>query len=477
MNLVTELLENASKSPRAAALSTGGRLWTYEELFEHVLSLAAGLAGNGLEPGQRVGVCAGNSPAFVTAYLAVAAAGGVAVPQNVLLRPREWAEQARDSGMRLQLCEERFARLVADEAKQLAVSLVPLGDPARPFAALRGRALRPPVERLATDAASMPYTAAYDGYYHGAVLTHGSLLANARASADAWDVTAGDRIAAFLPLFHSFGTTTAMLTPLLAGAEVVLLERFSTAEAGAVLRARRPTILPAVPTMFVQLLDDGLLGGETTASVRNFTAGGAALPAELYEKARDACGVVLLEGYGLTESSPVVSVNRDAATQKVGSVGLPLRGVELAVQREGRLAPPLTVGEVLVRGPSTMAGYHAAPELTARTLEQGWLHTRDLGYLDEDGYLFLTGRLLPMAITGGFNIYPAELERVLLGHEAVDSVQLEVLPDPVYGELLSAAVTLRPGAAAGAAELQSWCRRQLSAYKIPRRFDVREAAR
>jgi long-chain acyl-CoA synthetase len=475
MNLVEELLDQAAKAPGATAMSFGSRVWTYEQLFEAVLGVAAGLAERGVEPGDRVGVCFGNGPSFVVAYLGVQACGAVVVPQSVLLRPREWAELVSDSGLRLQLAEERFAKLVAEPAAALQVSVLTDSPSDLPLRPLWGRAIRAPLGRRASDLAALPYTAAYDGFYHGAILTHGSLLANARASVDAWQVTSEDRIAAFLPLFHGFGTTTAMLTPLLAGAEIVLLDRFTPADAASVLRSRRPTIVPIVPTMIAQLFAEGLLGQDVTGSVRNFTVGGAALLNELFDKAYSGAGVTLLQGYGLTENSPVVSVNRSAEVNRVGSVGTPLRSVEIAIEQEGALAPPGTIGEVLIRGPSVMAGYHKAPELTERMLRGGWLHTRDLGYLDADGFLYLTGRLLPMAIVGGFNVYPAELERVLLSHPALAAVALAVQPDPVYGEQLMAAVTLKPGAAAAAEDLQSWCRRQFSAYKIPRRFEVRGA--
>lgn len=474
MNLVSELLEQAAKSPGAVALSHGGQLWSYERLFEAVLALGTGLTERGVEPGDRVGVCFGNGPAFAIAYLGVVACGGVVVPQGVLLRPREWTEQALDAGLKLQLAEERFGRLITEAAAGLAIPVLTAGAEDRPFESLRGRALRPPVERRLDDPAAMPYTAAYDGFYHGAVLTHGSLLDNARAAARVWNATEADRVAAFLPMFHGFGATTAMLAPLTCGAEAVVLDRFTPKDAAAALRSRRPTIFPAVPTMIAQMLAEGLMGPDVVGSVRNFTIGGAALPDELYWKVLAETGVTLLQGYGLTENSPVVSVNPDAGSNKVGSVGPALEGFEVAIELEAALAPAGTVGEVVIRGPSVMAGYHRAPELNARTLAGGWLHTRDLGYLDEDGYLFLTGRLLPMAIVGGFNVYPAELARVLQTHPAVASVELQVLPDPVYGEQLAAAVTLRAGAAGTAEDLQSWCRRQFSAYKIPRRLEVRD---
>jgi long-chain acyl-CoA synthetase len=475
MNVISELLEQAAKASGAVALSHAGQTYVAEQLFEGVLGLAAGLTERGVEPGDRVGLCLGNGPAFVVAYLAVQACGGVAVPQSVLLRPREWSELAADAGLRLQLAEERFARLISEAAAALGVPVLVCGAAESLCRPLWGRALRAPVDRLGSDPAALLYTAAYDGCYHGAILTHGSLVANAGASVDAWSLTPEDRIAAFLPLFHGFGATTAMLAPLLAGAEIASLDRFTPPDAAAVLRGRRPTVFPAVPTMIAQLLAEGLLGGEVTASVRNFTVGGAALPDELYHKALTGAGVTLLQGYGLTENSPVVSVNRSAESNRIGSVGTPLRTVELAIETDGAPAPSGVIGEVLVRGPSVMAGYHAAPELSARTLRGGWLHTRDLGYLDADGFLFLTGRVLPMAIVGGFNVYPAELERVLLSHPAIEQVELAVQPDALYGEQLAARVTLRPGAGGSTEDLQSWCRRQLSAYKIPRRFEVRGA--
>jgi long-chain acyl-CoA synthetase len=192
----------------------------------------------------------------------------------------------------------------------------------------------------------------------------------------------------------------------------------------------------------------------------------------LFQQVLEATGITLLQGYGLSENSPVVSVNRDAQVNKMGSVGTAVDGVEVAIEKDGALAGAGTIGEVVLRGPSVMAGYHRDPELTAKALAGGWLHTRDLGYLDEDGYLFLTGRLQRMAIIGGFNVYPAELERVLLSHPGVAEARFEILEDPVYGESLSAAIRPQPGASVTAEELQSWCRRQMSAYKIPRRLEL-----
>ena len=474
MNLVSELLQQSSRGPKDVAISFGGKLWQSEPLFEEVLRVASGLSERGVEPGEAVGVCFPNGPGFAVAYLAVLACGGVVVPQNVLLRPREWTEQSSDAQIRVQLCDDRFARLIAESAETRGVKVlaVNLAEP-EPFRQLRGRALRPPLGRLPSDPAAMPYTAAYDGYYHGAILTHGSLLANARATAAVLGLTPEERVATFLPLFHGFGLTTTLLAPLLAGSEAVIIERFTPAEAVAALRARRPTSFPAVPTMIAQMFAEGLLSPEVVGTVQKFIVGGAALKNELYEKVLAGTGITLLQGYGLTENSPVVSTNRTPETQKVGSVGPPLPSVEVAVEKDGALVAPGVVGEVLVRGPSLMTGYHRAPEATAATLRDGWLHTRDLGYVDEDGFIFLTGRLLPMAIIGGFNVYPAELERVLRTHPSVESIEFQVLPDEIYGEMLTAAVQLRSGAETGVDDLQSWCRRQFSAYKIPRRFDAK----
>ncbi len=470
MNLVELVLGKRNVGSWEPALMGRDFSMGRQELLDRVLEVASGLGRLGLEEGGRVGLCLPNGPAFVAAYFGILAAGGVAVPLSPLLRPPEWRELALEAGIGLQLVDGRMGRLLGETAEEGKIRLVEASPETGTFPDLAGSSLSGPASRDPDDPAVFAFTAAYDGYLRAAILTHGSLAANARACVETWQVVPEDRVAAFLPLFHGFGTMTCLITPLLAGGTSVLLERFAPSTAAQILASKGVTIFPAVPAMLAQMLGDGSLGSDAVRSVRNITAGGAALPRELAVSVGHACGVTVLEGYGLTENSPVVSVNRDAQSNRPGSVGLPLPGVEVAVGTfEERLGPG-KVGEILVHGPSVMAGYHDAPELTARFLKNGWLRTRDLGYLGEDGYLFLTGRALPLAIVGEFNVYPAELERVLAGHPAVVSVKIRSVSDPVYGDQLEAHLELEPGISVSERELASWCRRRLSAYKVPRRF-------
>jgi long-chain acyl-CoA synthetase len=283
-----------------------------------------------------------------------------------------------------------------------------------------------------------------------------------------------DRFLTAIPLFHSFGAMACMLVPALVGACSVHLERFRPEAALAAIGRERITIWPGVPGFFAAILAAVRDAAAFDLScLRLAVTGGAPMPVEVMRRFESTFGCIVLEGNGPTESGPVSYVNPARGPRKPGSVGLPLPGVEVRVvdEREAPL-PPGEVGELCIRGPNVMRGYWNRPEETAAALRGGWLHTGDLGYRDQDGYVFIVDRKTDLILVGGLNVYPREVEEVLTGHPAVAEAAVVGRPDPLHGQRVVACVVLRPGAAATPGALAGWCRERLAAYKCPRRVEI-----
>jgi long-chain acyl-CoA synthetase len=279
-----------------------------------------------------------------------------------------------------------------------------------------------------------------------------------------------------LPLFHAFGQTCALNTAVAAGATLTLLTRFDPAAALETIRRDAVTVLLGVPTMYAALLHAELPDGFDAARLRLAVCGGASLPVEVLHGFEKRFGVDVLEGYGLSETSPVAAFNPPDRPRKPGSIGLPVRGVELRLVREdGTTAGPGEVGEIAIRGENVMAGYHNRPRATADAIRDGWFHTGDLARVDEDGYYFIVDRKKDMIIRGGYNVYPREVEEVLYKHPAVAEAAVVGVPDPLLGEEVAAVVVLKPEAHATAEEIRDHVKAQVAAYKYPRVVTITEA--
>jgi long-chain acyl-CoA synthetase len=437
MNLAANLIATARRHPERTALALGDDELTYAQLDAAGAKVAGMLRARGLEPGDRVGVMLPNVPQFAMAYYGVLRMGGIVVPMNPLLKPREVEHYVSDSG----------AALVLDDASALP------GDDEPDFAV---------AERDPGDTAVILYTSGTTGRPKGAELTHGNLTRNAEVMRELIDVGADDVILGALPLFHSFGQTCGLNTAVATGACLALIPRFLPADVLELIERRRVTVFEGVPTMYAALLHAS--ERHDTSSLRVCVSGGAALPLEILNGFETAFGCVVLEGYGLSETSPVASFNRPHL-RKPGSIGTPVEGVEMQL-----LDPtPEGVGEIAIRGHNVMKGYWRSPEATQQAIDMdGWFRSGDLARVDEDGCYFIVDRKKELIIRGGYNVYPREIEEVIYEHPAVREAAVVGIPHPDLGEEVGAAVALKAGLEADESDVREFVRSQVAAYKYPR---------
>jgi len=399
-----------------------------------------------------------NVPQFALGYYGALRAGAVVVPMNVLLKEREVAFHLRDSGAKVLFAWHEFADAAHAGADQAGAEVV-LVEPGE-LEPLLARCEPEPavVDRADDDTAVILYTSGTTGTPKGAELTHGNLSHNIEASValfgfDETSVTLGA-----LPLFHAFGQTCALNATIAVGGRLTLLERFDAGRALAIIARDRVTVFEGVPTMYAAMLHHH--GDVDTSTVATCISGGAALPVEVMRGFEARFGCPVLEGYGLSETSPLACFNRRDRERKPGSIGLPIAGVELRVAEDG---------ELLVRGPNVMKGYWERPEATAGTIDaDGWLRTGDVARVDDDGYYFIVDRKKDVVIRGGMNVYPREIEEVLYEHPAVREVAVVSVPHETLGEEVGAAVALKAGATATAGELKAFVKQRVAAYKYPR---------
>jgi long-chain acyl-CoA synthetase len=471
MNLASNLTRTAGHYAERTAVRLGEAAMTFRDLDEASARLAGLLRARGVRPGDRVAVMLPNLPSFAVIYYGVLRAGGVVVPMNPLLKAREVAYYLGDSGARL-----IFAwRGVADEAGKGAqatnvdmIDVDPAGfadlvDPAEP--------VREVVDRHEADTAVILYTSGTTGQPKGAELTHANLARNVEVlCTDLLELTPEDVIFGGLPLFHSFGQTCTLNAAVASGASLSLLPRFDPEQALRVLSGHRATVFAGVPTMYGALLGHPDRAAYDVSALRVCVSGGAAMPVEVLRGFEKAFGCLVLEGYGLSETSPVASFNHPDRERRPGSIGTPIRGVQMRVVDEhDREVPQGDVGEIVIRGHNVMKGYWRRPAETAAAIRDGWFHSGDLGRVDEDGYFAIVDRKKDLVIRGGYNVYPREVEEVLYEHPAVAEAAVIGVPDRQLGEEVAAAVALKPGATATADELRDHVKSQVAAYKYPRR--------
>jgi long-chain acyl-CoA synthetase len=455
-NLAEVLLEPAARTPDAAALRAGTDVVTYRELEVRAAHVAGALRSEGVEPGDRVAIEGDNTVAFVASYLGALRIGGVAVPLN------PHAPEA-------ELTRELAA---VEPSVVLRPPLDGTGGDAEPAA---------PVDRDAADPAVLLFTAGTAGAPKAAMLTHGNLASNIRQVLDhpGLALTADDVSLGALPLFHVFGLNAVLGIGLAAGASTVLIDHFQPAAALRAVREHRVTVLAGVPAMYHAFLDldDATAPPDAFTSLRLAVSGAAPLGEELFEGMRKRFDVVVHEGYGLTEASPIVTTSaigrRDPAP---GSIGPPLPGVDVRlVDADGADVLPGDPGEIWVHGPNVFPGYWRDPNATATALtDDGWLRTGDIAVADDTGELSLVDRAKDLVIVSGFNVYPAEVEEVLLEHPDVAEAAVVGEPDPRTGETIVAFVVPEPGRRPPTEELLAQCARSLARYKCPTRVEIVE---
>ncbi len=454
------------------ALFFGDQAYSYTDLEAASAASASHLEASGISEGDVVGLMLPNSPALVAHLFGVLRTGATVLPLNPALTPRELSVVLEDSRARTVITsEELAARVEGLRTSSPALKEVIAVDP---------RALRSgPTVSLPSwvrgepeGTAFLVYTAGTTGRPKGVMLTHRNVLANTAQVAERTGVTRADRILHVMPLFHVNGLLNNTLLPLRAGASVVLAPRFDPARFWGDVAAFRPTYFTAVPTVFARLMDawDGSIDASSLRFVRT---GAAPMATALQRRVEQRLGVPVVVSYGLTEATCTCTMNPAGPARRVGSVGpaLPCEVVTV-VDVQGSPCAPGEVEEVVVQGPNVMAGYLNTPDATAEVLRDGWLYTGDLGYLDADGFLFLTDRKKDLIIRGGENISPREVEEVLESHPAVAEASVVGAPDRELGEEVAAFLVPRPGPAPDPDEVRGFCRERLARFKVPRQIRV-----
>ncbi|ADG78478.1 AMP-dependent synthetase and ligase OS=Tsukamurella paurometabola (strain ATCC 8368 / DSM /CCUG 35730 / CIP 100753 / JCM 10117 / KCTC 9821 / NBRC 16120/ NCIMB 702349 / NCTC 13040) OX=521096 GN=Tpau_1864 PE=4 SV=1 [Tsukamurella paurometabola] len=482
-NLAIMLRESAAATPEAPLLFAGDRVLSYREVDDCSGRVASALLARGLVPGDKVAVQLPNLPEFVMAYFGVLKAGLTMVPLNPLFTAREVEYHLGDSDSRALITSDSSAEAAGAGAAAAGVddvlvvsenASIPRGATA--FSDLLATAGSGEIHPTASDdTAVLLYTSGTTGRPKGAELTHFELYMNCTVAPQLFGMTAADVALGVLPLFHVFGLSSVLNAAVRYGGSVALVPRFEAAAVLDVMERRRVTVLSGVPTMYVALLGAGP-GGRDLSALRAAVSGGASIPGGVLRGFEEAFGgIAVLEGYGLSETASTATFNISADQRKVLSIGKPIWGVQMRiVDPDGVELPPgdAHVGEVLVRGHNVMKGYYKRPEATAEALRDGWLHTGDLGYRDEDGYFFIVDRLKDLVIRGGYNVYPREIEEVLYTHPDVVEAAVVGRPDERLGEEVEAFVVLRPGSATDTEALTAFARERLAAYKYPRSFVI-----
>ena len=495
LNLSSVLEHQATVAPERVAITSADRTFTYEQVNAAASQVAGGLVAMGIGVGDHVALSCPNVPWFPIAYYGILKAGAVVVPLNILLKPREIAYHLRDSQAKAFVAFEgtpelpiaQMARAACDDAEcpHLVVATI---DPAAPAPVPRARTLsqlmRSQLSRFETrrrrpdDTAVILYTSGTTGHPKGAELTHANMLLNAIATHDMLvpGLKGGleqDVSLVTLPLFHSTAQTCQMNAGFYGGFRLVLLPRFDPATVLKTIVDEQVGFWIGVPTMYWTLLDYAAAAkADVTAigkSLRICISGGAPMPVEVMRRFESTFTVRVLEGYGLSETAPVVAFNQLQKPSKPGTVGLPIFGVDIrCVGDDGRPLPRGERGEVVVRGPNIMKGYFNRPEATDEATRNGWFHTGDIGVIDEDGYVSIVDRKKDMILRGGFNVYPRELEEVILTHPGVSLAAVIGVPDDRLGEEVKAYIVRKPAASITEQELIEWFREQFASYKYPR---------
>jgi long-chain acyl-CoA synthetase len=485
-NLATMLRESATAHPDKPLCHINDLSFSYAQVDEISGRLATSLLGLGLERGDKVAVQLPNVPQFLFTYFGILKAGLVMVPLNPLLRAPEVAYHLENSDAKVLVTFEMFAdeavKGVQQVDREIATYVVNLpGNDQRPEATMHYDELyfaddtRELAPTDADDTAVLLYTSGTTGKPKGAELTHFNLYMNCTVAGELFGFQDDDIGVAVLPLFHVFGLSSVLNTSVRYGGTIVLVPRFELEPVVEAVEKHRCTIFSGVPTMYFGMLHMDL-GGKDLSSLRVGVSGGAAIPGEVIRAFEEKFpGCVVLEGYGLSESTSTTTFNVNAEQRKVLSIGKPVWGVQVRVVNHDDKELPAGeehVGEIVIRGHNIMKGYYKNPEATTEAFRGGWFHTGDLAYRDDDGYLFIVDRKKDLVIRGGYNVYPREVEEVLFGHPAIAEAAVIGKPDDKLGEEVVAIVAAKPGADLDADEVIAYCKERLAAYKHPREVRV-----
>ncbi|MGE6488231.1 long-chain-fatty-acid--CoA ligase [Paenisporosarcina sp. NPDC076898] len=511
---VQEYLTRAYRDyPEKVAIHFLGKDLTYQELYESALKFANYLRSLGIQKGDRVAIMLPNCPQNVIGYYGILYAGGIVVQTNPLYTEREIAYQMKDSGAKailsLDILFPRISKVIKEtNLENIIITGIKdyLPFPKNliyPFIQKKQYGFSVKVEHrgmnhlfpevmkvgkaqkievpfdFEEDIAILQYTGGTTGFPKGVMLSHKNLISNA-SMCDAWLYRCKkgeETILGILPFFHVYGMTTVMILSVMLGNRMVLLPKFDVDSALKTIDKQKPTLFPGAPTIYIGLLNHPDIAKYDLSSIQACLSGSAPLPVEIQEKFEKITGGKLVEGYGLTESSPVTHANFVWDNERIkGSVGVPWPDTEAAIFQVDSTEPMPSreIGEICVRGPQIMKGYWNRPEDTENTMRDGWLLTGDLGYMDEKGFFYVVDRKKDMIIAGGFNIYPREIEEVLYEHPAIQECVAVGVPDPYRGETVKAYVVLKEDQHVTEEELNAFCREHLAAFKVPRIYEFRK---
>lgn len=472
MNIVGTFLKQNELFGDREILVEGEKRWRYSEVIRQACALGGVVAETDNSQSKNVAMLLPTSSSFIISYIGILVAGRTAVPLNCLLKPPELANLVDNAGVEVILTSEVF-RLAVEGLipllnrkinviylEEISKHLRETPEPQIPVVASGDEAV-----------ACLLYTSGTVGTPKGVMLTHKNLMSNVMSCQRWLDVSQEDVFLSALPMFHSFALTTTFLLPLLTGCKMVILPRFHPATASALIQQEKVSALVLVPSWFYLMAEYGRSHHLALSSVRYCISGGSPLPPQLEESFPKITGLHIYNGYGLTEASPVVSANRKQ-DYKPGSIGKPLPDVNVTIcDDDGNIVPNRTTGEILVKGPNVMKGYFKMPEETARTITpDGWLRTGDLGFIDNDGFLHITGRKKELIIVSGKKIFPQEVETILMRHPAVAEVAAVGKSDAIRGEQLIAFVCLKEGEQVDEKALRAYCGQWLADYKVPRQI-------
>ena len=511
---VQQYLVDAAKSfPEKTAIHFMGKEMTYKELYQETLSFASYLQQIGIARGDRVAIMLANTPQSVISYFGILMAGGIVVQTNPLYTERELEYQMKDSGAKaiitLDILYPRASKVMPQTNLQhIIVTAIKdyLPFPKNlvyPFIQKKQYGIVVNVKHegnthlfkeivkikrknlveydfdFEEDVALLQYTGGTTGSPKGVMLTHRNLVANA-SMCTAWlykSKPGEESVLGIVPFFHVYGMTIIMILSVMQAYKMIILPKFNALTTLKTIQKQRPTLFPGAPTIYIGLLNHPDLKKYDLSSIDSCLSGSAPLPIEVQEEFEAVTGGKLVEGYGLTESSPVTHSNFLWDRERVkGSIGVPWPNTEVRIvsMDTGELMPVGEIGEIIIKGPQVMKGYWNRPEATEETIQDGWLYTGDLGYMDDKGYFYVVDRKKDMIIAGGYNIYPREIEEVLYEHPDVLEAVAAGIPDPYRGETVKAYVVLKEGSEITSDELNQYARKYLAAYKAPRLYEIRE---
>ncbi len=497
LNLATILGASAKSTPSKPAFTFGETTLSYAQINGAANQIANGLKSIGINPGDKVGLSCLNLPYFPMIYFGILKAGATVVPLSVLLKEDEIEYHLNDSEAKAYFCFEGTPDLPMGKMGHAGFQKASLcehfymitGDPKSPSPINDTKTLgslmagqSPEFEMVQTgadDTAVIIYTSGTTGRPKGAELTHSNLYCNTVVCSDLFDLNNEDTILIVLPLFHIFAMTCLMNSGIYRGAHSILLPRFEADVVFGLLEKHEVTVFAGVPTMYWGLnnyTDDKFDYDKISGNLRMCASGGAALPVQVLHDFEARFNVKVLEGYGMSEGSPVVTFNQPKVGTKPGSIGTEVWGVDVKlVDDEGNEVPLGEKGELLYRGHNVMKGYYKKPEANAKTLKGGWLHSGDVAIKDEDGFYYIVDRTKDMIIRGGLNVYPREVEEVMIKHQAVSLVAVIGIPDDKMGEEIKAYVVKEPGQNISEEELKEFTKSKLAAYKYPRVIEFIDA--